>query len=124
MPVKPIIKGYYSSDVENLSTWTPTSLEDVYYPLELSIGIAGDDRSDVFQVLVATPEAIRSRLFGKTRCLIGRHILLVTGHDWPSIAKYCASLVETCTEDNWEDAARRLSHFFCWEFEDYTHTGE
>jgi hypothetical protein len=124
MPLKPIIKGYYCSDVESLSTWTPASLENVYYPLELSIGIEGDDRSDIFQVLVATPEAIRSRFSGKTKCLIGRYIILVAEHDWPSITKYCASLVETCTEDTWEKVASRLACFFRWEFEGYIQAEE
>jgi hypothetical protein len=124
MPLKPIIKGYYSSDGENLSTWTPACLENVYYALELSIGIEGDDRSDIFQVVVATPEAMRSRFSGKTKCLVGRHMLLVVGHDWPAIANCCASLVETCTEDTWEKVASRLTHFFRWGFEDYTQLEE
>jgi hypothetical protein len=118
------IQGYYSSDVENLSTWTPASLEEVYYPLQLSIGIRGDKRADIFQVIVATPEAIRSRFSRTTRCLAGRHILLVAEHDWPSIAKYCESIVDQCADDTWEKAAGRLSRFFRWEFEDYTQSDE
>lgn len=124
MTLRPVIKGYYSSDVKNLSTWLPASLEEVYYPLELSIGTRGDHRADIFQVVVATPEAIRSRLSSKTRCLVGRHILLVVEHDWPSISKYCESIVEKCSDDTWEKVASRLARFFHWEFEDYTETKE
>src|SRR5262245_19332185 len=112
MSLRPTIKGYYSSDVENLSTWAPASLEDVYYPLELSIGATGDKRADVFQVVVATPEAIRCRLSSAKKCLTGRHILLVAEHNWPSIAKYCESLVEQCADDTWEKVASRLARFF------------
>ena len=61
MSLKPTVKGYYSSDVENLSTWIPASLEDVYYPMEMSIGIRDEKQADIFQVVVATPEAIRLR---------------------------------------------------------------
>jgi hypothetical protein len=95
-------------------------MEDVYYPLELTIGIKGDKRGDVFQVLVATPEAIRSRFSSTKKCLTGRHVLLVTEHDWPSITKYCESIVGQCADETWEKVAVCLSRFFRWEFEDYT----
>jgi Immunity protein 8 len=124
MPIRPIIKGYYSSDVENLSTWIPADRVDVYYPLELSIGTHGHDRTDIFQVVVATPEAMRSRFSTTRKCLAGRHVLLVADHDWPSIAKYCETLVEACYDDTWERVASRLGRFFRSEFEDYTQAKE
>src|SRR5438067_1841674 len=109
MPLRPIVKGYYSSDVENLSTWTPASLKDVYYALELSIGTKGDNRADIFQVVVATPEALRSRFSSTKKCFAGRHHLVVAEHDWPSIVKYCQSIVDDCADDTWEKIAARLA---------------
>jgi hypothetical protein len=124
MSIQPIVKGYFSSDVENLATWNPTSPQDVYYPLELSIGTEGEDRADIFQVVVATPEAIRSRLMAKAKCVVGRHILLVAEQDWPSIKRFCESIVEKCADDTWPKVCSRLARSFRWEFEDYVEVKE
>ena len=64
------IKGIYCADLKHLETWCPSRPEDVYVALELNIGIAGVDGSDLWQVVVATPPAIRGRpdrsvLFGR-----------------------------------------------------------
>jgi hypothetical protein len=119
MPIQPIIKGFYSSDVDNLSTWSPASPKEVYYPLELSIGPKDDQRADLFHVLVASPEAIRSRFANSLKCRSGHHLLLVAEHDWPSIARYCEDVVRDCAADTWDEVAVRLGRHFRWEYEDY-----
>jgi hypothetical protein len=119
MAISAEIKGYFSSDVDDLRTWTPASPEDVYIAIEISIGVVGDDAADIFQLLVACPEAIRGRFAGTTSSCPGRAHLLLASYDWAVVAAYCESVVSQCIDETWEKTAERLCRHFLWEYEDY-----
>jgi hypothetical protein len=116
--VIPEIKGFFSSDVGDLSTLRAERAEDVYFPLDLSIGPKGDRMVQLFEVLVATPEALRKRA-GNRPYVLGRHHLIVMEYDWPKIQNYLRGLVQSCASNTWEEVAARLSRHFHWEYEDY-----
>ena len=57
--MKAEIKGYFCSDREDFETWRPSRNEEFYLGLELSIGEVGKEGADLFQVVIATPEAVQ-----------------------------------------------------------------
>jgi hypothetical protein len=116
--ITPGLQGFFSSDVENLNGFRPSSLADIYFPLELSIGVKGEKAADLFQILVTSPEALRKR--AKTNIYgPGRHCLIVFEYDWPAIKAYLEELVLKCAADTWEEVTQKLSRYFHWEYEDY-----
>lgn len=116
-------KGDFSSDVADLTTWEPRDLASVYFPLELTIGIQQQMGGDLFQIQVATPEAIRTHL-EEEFCFPARHMLIVMSYDWQRISRKVVELVDKCEGDEWHEIARQLSKNFYWEFEGYSRPGE
>lgn len=116
--IQPEIKDYFSSDIVDLATWKPASLESLHFGLELSIGSPGGDAADLFQIVIASPEALRRQL-GTIRIVSGRHHLIVSSYDWPEIQRYLEELVSKCAAPTWPEAAAKLSRHFDWEYEDY-----
>lgn len=116
--MKPVIRSFFSSDVSDLVSWEPNTLASVYFPLELVIGIPDKDGGDIFEVLVATPEALRVHP-ELGRCFSGQHILIVMEYDWSMIYSKLEELVSACEGVSWYDIALSLAKTFHWEFEDY-----
>src|SRR4051812_36485258 len=59
MPITLEIRGMRSSDVASLQTWQPSSLADVFYPLELDLCEPGSVGSEVFVAVICTPESLK-----------------------------------------------------------------
>ena len=116
--VKPHIHGYYSSDVDDLSTFQGGEREDIYFPLDVYIGSTEKGGADVFQIQIASPEAMRSR-FEEQICVSGRHHLIVMDYDWKSIRSFLEELIASCESDNWDKVTEKLARYFHWESEDY-----
>lgn len=115
------IIGFQCSDIPELETWRPKRLEDVYLSISVYIGNSSGGAADIFQTLVATPEAIRARMKTHGAALVeGRHSLLVSCYDWNAIREHLEKLVAQAPTTNWERAAGFLSRHLLWEFEDYT----
>lgn len=116
--LQPEIKGYFSTDILDLATWKPASLASLHFGLDIFIGSPGGDAADQFQIVIATPEALRRDL-ETTRFISGRHYLIVSSYDWPEIQRYLEELVSKCAAPTWPEAATKLSRHFFWEYEDY-----
>lgn len=116
--MKAEIKQIDSTDVPNLENWKPQSNAEVYFPLELTIGPAGGTAGELFQLLVATPEALRTEQT-LPFCFSGRHCLIVKHYDWTLIRDWLRRVVDEVEADTWPQVARRLSRYMKWEFEDY-----
>ena len=116
-----IIKEISSSNIYDLANWIPNELALVSIPLELTIGLPEDEGGDHFQLMVATPEAIRRR-FGTTlgSCFFARHWFIVEDYNWHAILTEIMKCVAACEGDTWDEIVTRLSRYFTWEFEDYT----
>lgn len=113
-----VIKGYYSSDIEDLKGWKPSELADIYFSLEICIGPPDKSSSQLFELLIASPEALRKRM-SNADCISGRHILIVSQYKWELIQAWIENTVRTNAEETWEKIAVRLSREFRWEYEDY-----
>lgn len=110
------LRSVDSPDVD-LSNWQPPSPQSVYFILELEVGEVGVVGSDVFQVEVATPEALRSRA---KKCVISsRGTLVVTHFCLDEILEEIHQILKKCRARSWDESAAKLQRFFYWEFEDY-----
>lgn len=113
------IKGYYSSDVPgfDVSGYVPEHPEEIHFPLEMNIGPRGDNRSDLYQVVIISPEALRKRT--REAVISGRHTLIVLQYSWAEIRRYLERIVGDCAGPTHEDVVRKLSRHFGWEYEDH-----
>ena len=116
--MKAVITEVYSSDVVDFITWSPDSLEEVYFPLDLTISLPGDIGGEVFEIMVVTPEALRSHT-ELGFCFPGRHYLIVSNYDWNKILSAVQELVDQCEGDSWQDIVELLRRYFYWEYEDH-----
>lgn len=113
------IKDIVSSDVTNVWEWHPKNLEEIYFVLEMEIGYKNRDSADVFQVVVATPEAIRSRQKHLPSYIPGREYFIVLSYSWENLEKELTKIVESCSCEIWEECVKKLTKYFLWEYEDH-----
>lgn len=110
------ILGYTSTDVRDLAVWEPQSLDEVYFPLHIEIGQSGMEGGALFQVLIATPEALRR--FGDLHGQISdRNLLVCLQYDWPALDRRIRRIVAGCQKDTWHESIQSLQRFFEWEHE-------
>ena len=110
------IKSIHSPDV-NLYAWSPETWDEVYVLVELEIGEREDERCDLFQVVVATPEALRRRWAGERFVLAERGVLVVADYDLRVLRRELERIVQDCAASSWPDAVALLQRYFLWEYE-------
>ena len=110
------VKTWSSPDVE-LESWVPDAPNEVYFLLELEIGVVGEERRDIFQVVVATPEGLRAR--ARANVIAERGTLVVSEYSWRDLRRSIQSIVERCESPTWSESALKLQRYFEWEYEDY-----
>jgi hypothetical protein len=111
------VKRLSSPDVE-VDRWEPKAKDDVYFVLELEIGIVGDRRADLFHVIVATPEGLRR--FATTEVISERSTLVLADFSWPLTHKTIKNIVQRCESPGWAESLVKLQRYFHWEYEDYS----
>ena len=110
------VQDFYSPDVDVYS-WEPDSVEQVFFLVELEIGEAGDKRSDLFQVIVATPEGLRAA--ARELVVADRATIVVSEYSWAQVRRIIERIVERCQAPTWEESVLRLQRYFMWEYEDH-----
>lgn len=109
------LKDIMSSDVRDFDSWQPR-LEDVYFPVEMSIGERGQIGADLFQCLIATPEDLRKAR--EALVIENRALIVVSRYEWPAILKELVSIIASIKAVDWLDASQKLQRYFLWEYED------
>lgn len=105
-----------SPDVE-LWTWNPHSDSDVLFLLEMEIGDKAADGADLFYVVIATPEGLRSD--SPRSVLVERATLVFSEFSWDIVKTTLQNILTRCSGDSWNAAVVRLQRYFQWEYEDY-----
>ncbi len=118
MPITLKILDFHSPDVLSLREWAPSDVGEVYILVEMSIQERGAKGADLFQVMVATPEALRRRSRRGSPILVDRAIIIVSEFSWTEIRKHIDLIVKGCEGDTWNEAVLRLQRYFRWEYED------
>jgi len=124
MAVIPEIKDYHSADIENVWTWEPNDLNEVYFNLELTIGAKGQDAGDIFQITAATPEGLRNKQKYIPNIQINKLLIIMNDYEWESILEYCQKTVHRCSDDTWEKVVEKLCRYFKWEYEDHEYVSD
>ena len=119
MVVIPEIKDYHSADIENVWTWEPNDLGEIYFNLELTIGAKGQDAGDIFQITASTPEGLRNMQKHIPTIQIQKLLLIMEPYRWESILDYCKTTVNHCTGDTWDKVVNKLCRYFYWEYENH-----
>lgn len=104
--IYPVIPGF------DPTKWRPDNPKQVYIPLELSIGEIGKEGTDLFQLVVATPEAIQGRPERRRDKL-----LVVQTYDWQEVRATLEQWVTECEKPSWEATVNCLRRRFEWEFD-------
>lgn len=92
-------------------------METIYFPLTVTIGERGQKAGSNFQLLVATPEALRSRAGNGDYVLAGRATLVVTSFSWHALRKAVEEIVASCTGRDLDESVEKLRRYFDWEYE-------
>ena len=117
------VRSISSPDVE-FYAWEPLNNSDVFFLVEIAIGEAGVKGSDVFQIVVATPEGLRARSRVGEFTIRERCTLIVSNYNWAEIKKSLETIVRKCEGENWSTSTLNLQRFFNWEYEDYKLAGQ
>ncbi|HEV3384561.1 MAG TPA: Imm8 family immunity protein [Gemmata sp.] len=124
------IKSIDSADLadKDIPTWQPACVEDVYLEFTLSIGPCDEKGSDYFNIVVATPEAIKERqqrpkwkdTTNRKRPIKRRQhakLLVIQEYNWQAIKEALERMVRECEGFTWEQTVSCLRKRFNWEYE-------
>ena len=116
--MKAKIRSFHISGSLNPNQFSPTDPENFSFLLELMVGPENADGAEIFDVQVCTPKWFLSTM-KKNDVILGRHFLIVLEYDFDRIINRVRHLIETCTGNNWDEVAEKVSRIGHWEFEDY-----
>lgn len=120
--VKLEIRSIGSPDIEFFS-WSPTTNAEVYFLVEMEIGQVEIDGADLFQVILATPEALRAKASTTNTMITERSTIVISNYDWNDIRCVLETIVRKCESETWVASTLKLQRYFKWEYEDYQMEG-
>lgn len=110
------VKDYWSPDIYNPWAWNPEN-NSVFYLLEMTIGITGENKGDIYSVIVATPEGI----LDLNKAIIKKaelyKILLIYKYDWNQIRNIIDEKLASIHPNEGLQAYDKLANMFYWEYE-------
>lgn len=112
------IKSYDSSDIEDFFTYQPEDPLVFAFSLNFTIGPVGQTGADNFEVIVVTPDFLRSQYSG-SNCYFLRHYLLVKEYNFSTILALMTTYVNSLDAASWEELVVKIGRVARWEFEDY-----
>jgi hypothetical protein len=114
------IRDYSSADIDNISSWEPSSLDDVHFQLTLEICEKGKQGGNLFQLVVATPEGLRKAADSIEGYEIpDRNLLICADYNWDAVLARINRIITKCTRETWTATMSCLQRYFQWEYEDY-----
>ena len=111
--MEPILKHYGSPDAD-LRTFAPEGNFELL--LELEIGLSGDSKSDLFQVVISTPRCADDFELEDLPALRKGYII-VDQYDLNAVIDKLNHFISECSGHTWLEIARKLSSKFFWEYE-------
>jgi len=110
-----------SLDLSSDVPWSDFLPDDpVYFGFYLTatIGVAGNDGGDLFQILICSPQWL-SDANRRGECLSSRHFEIDQPFNTKAIEAALAGFVQSCRGENWQEVVDKLSQKAEWEFEGY-----
>lgn len=117
--MKPKLKEMYSLQLmQPLEEFRPNDESNFAISIRLMIGPEDNSGSESFDILVCTPDWIKSQ-YAEEKCVWGCHMLIVLEYDLSLIRQEIERYLIGCTGEDWQAVARKLSIMGSWEFDNY-----
>ncbi|MBK5529030.1 immunity 8 family protein [Pseudomonas sp. TH08] len=113
--MRAVIKGI-SSDVFDVETYIPESVEKFFLSLRIRIGLDCAHGADDFELFICTPRWLEDTMWEPRW---GRGLLIVREYDFSTIKGFIHECVSRCEGDTWEAIVVELGKVFFWEFDNY-----
>lgn len=112
------VKEYWSPDIYNPWIWEPTD-NNVFYLLEMSIGISDENSADIYSVIIATPEGIYSLKDKKNMLNQEYKLILIDEYSWKEVISIIESIVSGIDLNliNNDYISQELCKHFYWEYD-------
>lgn len=116
--MKAELKDIISPDIIDIRNFHPQKENCFSFLFEFTVGIKGEECGDQFSIEVCTPNWLLENL-SKSEALFGTNRLIVLSYDVDLIINQITQYCSSCTGENWEEIADKISRIARWEFEDY-----
>ena len=116
--MKAILKELFSLDFD-IESFYPDECDNFGFWLRAMIGPSDEDGSESFDIQICTPKWLLKK-YSEEEILIGRHMLIVFDYDLDKIKNKIETYCKSCTGNDWQSIAGKISRLGYWEFEDYS----
>lgn len=114
------VKSFFSSDVDAcIYHWQPEDPDVVCIQFSIDIGVEGQEASDDFQTVVATPKGLVEAMTIHNINSFDRNLMVYKIYSFDQVKKDIESIVAKCQCDTFEESTLKLQRYFLWEYEDY-----
>jgi len=114
------VKSFWSPDIRNYNPWAwEPDDNEVFYLLEMKIGFAGEEASDVYSIIVATPEGILEKFSKRKHFDETYKIIIQKEYSWKNIVSHINYLISTIDTLYEYEAYSCLRDYFHWEHANY-----
>ncbi|WPP41197.1 Imm8 family immunity protein [Paenibacillus hunanensis] len=124
-PLKLQVKYYHSPDIDHIEQWMPDN-DNVYYHLEMAIGLQDEQRADLYFVIIATPAGLAEARQRHSSLKSATHtrMIVLDHYAWKDVVARIESVLDSITILDRQDSLDELLHHFNWEYERNNATNE
>ncbi len=117
-PLKLQVKYYHSPDIDHIEQWMPDN-DNVYYHLEMAIGLQDEQAADLYWVIIATPAGIAEarQRHGSIRSATRTRMILLDHYTWKEVVARIESILDSIMILDRQGSLEELLHHFNWEYE-------
>ena len=116
--MKAKLKNWYCPDIDDLSNYSPVQSDNFCFLFRAMVGLMEEEGEESFDIQVCTPQWLITNM-KKDDVFCGRHFLIVLEYNFERIFRKIKNLIESCTGNDWDEIAAKVSRIGFWEFEDY-----
>ncbi len=100
--------------------------DNVYYHLEMAIGLQDEQRADLYWVIIATPAGIAEARQRHSSLKSATHtrMILLDHYTWKEVVARIESVLDSIMILDRQDSLEELLHHFNWEYERNNATNE
>ncbi len=117
-PLKLQVKYYHSPDINHIEQWMPDN-DNVYYHLEMAIGLQDEQAADLYWVIIATPAGIAEarQRHDSLKSATRTRIIVLDHYAWEKVVARIESVLDSIMILDRQDSLEELLHHFNWEYE-------
>ncbi|MBP0030162.1 Imm8 family immunity protein [Roseofilum sp. Guam] len=109
------IKNLFSPEVALLSRWKPAQTDEVYLPMQLTVGAQNREEKVTFYFVVATPKGFQTQLNETWKDYVvikETAFLIIENYEWNQFYKFVSDIVKSCRRRSWDNCVSLLSAVF------------